>query len=512
MSEDRYSRQKKIEGWDQQMLEDANIAMVGDGSVACFGGALMAALGIGRSCLYGNSRFKGYHPDEFMYAELTKGKRKVRGLEQSMKQINPTIDVESYRWAFLRDYFTDIFSDNTSAIFDTTNDPRTEAALFSHAMTADVPIVNASCKKFRGELSVYMPTGEFKHLTSLDHEEITKETPYQLLSRTYNTRMEQDPVTASLIAGLAVDEIRKIVMPLKFETVKDQNGNKIRKSKEPTLEGRLIYDILTDDLVHRTTKLKSGFQRVYHPGNFQNDIVAAVVGAGSLGNVVSLLLTIMGIKHYIFDKDIYEDANVNRQIMAVLYGNDVGKAKALSLAEKDQRINYRTKVVGVNDWFTPDTKFKGRQPDVIFDCTDKYTAMEAINYWSIKNKKPVITGHTGPTDGQTFFSDIYNGMECLDGRMNVIENANIERNPESCIQQSNPSVIIANWIMGSVMVDLFRRYAMGLPVVSSRVKYDTNIGNRLASLPNTTMCRYKDSDDTKHYKKCDHIDYCKFEV
>lgn len=506
MAEDRYDRQKRIEGWNQTNLDNAKIALVGSGPLANFTGTLISALGIGKIDIYDNSVFEKYDPGEFLLADSLKGEQKIRGLEKSLKEINPTIDVESYQWKFLREYYTDIL-DKPSIIIDTTNNPFNEAALFSYAVEHNIPLVNGSAGIFQGELSVFRPE---------NYKTLENEIPYELLSDKYDESMQQDPIISSIIAGLITDEVRKILMPLKTKLAYDESGAKTIVSDEPSLSGKLIYDTLTSDLVKVTNSAKPNINRIHKPFEYRTDVNAHIVGAGSLGNVVGLLLATIGVeKIVVYDKDEYEDINLNRQILAALYGSDVGKSKSPSLANKLQKVNPYIKAKGKEEFFNRNMNFSdNKMPDVIFDCVDRYVGMEEADEFSKMHNVPVISGHTDYKQGQAFFSDIQNGYECLNGRLMVSENAEIERNPTSCIASGNPSVIISNWIIGSLMADLFRVAfsKSGIKPTNKRINYDTFLAERISITDQNVICRYKDSTDEKNHNNCPYISKCNYEV
>jgi molybdopterin/thiamine biosynthesis adenylyltransferase len=513
--EDRYSRQKRIKGWNQTLLENAHVAMIGSGPLANFTGTLLSALGVGRLSLYHNEYFEKYTPEEFCYADLLSGDNKIHGLEKSLSQVNPLLEINSYVWNFQRNYFADILGKPT-VIVDTTNNPRTEATLFSYAMRTGIPIVNASSGGFQGEISVFRPNGDFKHLTSLDQNIIDKYLPGKLLSNDYSSGMMQDSTVSSVIAALAVDEVRKIVMPLDTISVKDENGNLIEKSLEPTLEGKLIYNALSDRLLYNNFRTQDTLKENYSSFTFKKDVKAAIVGAGSLGNVVGLLLAINGVKDiYIFDDDIVEDVNLNRQILFALYGSDVGRKKSFSLADKLLKINPYINVHPVDGLFHRSKSFnKDNLPDVVFDCVDCYTGMEEADEFGKKYNIPVVSGHTDYKEGQAFFSHPQKGYACLDKRLNVREKADEERNPTSCLMQSNPSVIISNWVIGSLMMDIFRRGFSengDIKPINNLIKYSSLLSNRISTNIENTICQYKNVVSDK-YGKCPHIKSCKYDV
>ncbi len=516
MAEDRYSRQKKIQGWNQEKLENSQVAVIGSGPLANFTGSLLSALGVGRLTFFHSDQFKEYTPEEFCYADLLKGDMKVRGLENSASQINSTIDVDSYVWNFQRNYLADILG-NPEVIVDTTNNPLTEAVICTYSMRKGIPLVNASAADHYGELSIFRPNGDFLGLSGRDHLELTDNIPFQLLSNDYNIDMPQDNVISSLIAGLAVDEVRKILMPLKTRKVRDEKtGEIVEQSLEPTLEGKLIYDSLTDKLIHKTNSLKPNIEPDYKPFDFRKDTKVGIVGAGSLGNVVGLLLAVNGIEDIqIYDDDIVEDVNLNRQIMFSLYGSDVGRKKSTSLANKLMKINPSVKVHAVDGLFMRDTAFKGeKKPDVIFDCVDRYVGMEEVDEYAKANNIPVITGHTDFKEGQAFYSHPQAGYACLDNRLNVREEADMERNPTSCIAQSNPSVIVSNWIIGSLMVDIYRRaFSKDSKVkpIDTLIKYNSLLSNRISTSATNTICPYKNPESPKH-NDCPHIGSCEYNV
>ncbi len=271
------------------------------------------------------------------------------------------------------------------------------------------------------------------------------------------------------MAGLMADEARKAMFRL-FEG-------------EELLEKEIYYNILARDRVSKADD--------YSPeeAEFSRNKTVYVIGAGSLGNAVALLLTLEGIKNIvIIDDDEVETVNLNRQI---LFYNKVGQPKATALAENLRKINPKVNVQGVVGRLTPDFQYKNYKPDLVMDCVDSFKSRALIDAYAKKNHIPLISGGTSFDAGQVV---VWKPGEtvCLGHALNIEDQLKRieEEERHSCARAPDPSVIVSNWIVGSMMVGELYSVFGNIPAISGKFRYNSNIKNRLSVVPESPCgCR-----------------------
>ena len=127
----------------------------------------------------------------------------------------------------------------------------------------------------------------------------------------------------------------------------------------------------------------------------------ALFGAGGVGGFAAEALCRAGVGHItVFDNDVIEETNLNRQIISTV--NTIGKDKTQAIKERLASINPSVKVTAEKVFYLPENadKYDLSQFDFVLDAVDTVTAKIEI----IKRAKaagvPVITcmGTGGKTD------------------------------------------------------------------------------------------------------------------
>ena len=146
----------------------------------------------------------------------------------------------------------------------------------------------------------------------------------------------------------------------------------------------------------------------------QNSKVA-VFGIGGVGSYVIEGLARAGIGSFILvDKDIVDETNINRQIIATT--KTIGKPKAEVAKQRILEINPNAKVEAFVKFFMPDSiGIIDDSIDYIVDCVDTVTAKIEIIMRAKKHNIPVISSMgTGNKLDPTRFeiADIYSTSIC----------------------------------------------------------------------------------------------------
>ena len=116
----------------------------------------------------------------------------------------------------------------------------------------------------------------------------------------------------------------------------------------------------------------------------------AVIGCGGQGGYVIEYLARLGVKAvYIWDGDVFEESNLNRQIGCTL--NTIGKNKAEILSERFKEINTTTNIICFNHYFgmKNDDLDNLKQVDIIIHCADAFINIAAVR--SLE-KKAIMAG------------------------------------------------------------------------------------------------------------------------
>ena len=135
-----------------------------------------------------------------------------------------------------------------------------------------------------------------------------------------------------------------------------------------------------------------------------------VFGIGGVGSYVVEGLARAGIGEFILiDKDIVDETNINRQIIATT--KTVGMPKVEVSKQRILEINPNAKVETYKEFFMPESKdFFDEKTDYVIDCIDTITAKIEIIVRAKKHNIPVISSMgTGNKLNPTEFeiADIY---------------------------------------------------------------------------------------------------------
>jgi len=427
----RYDRQERIPNWNQQKLNDAEIAVVGAGTLGSFVAAAFAGLGIGKLKIYDASK-----ADNGLLEKCVNGcAYRVENIERLVSAINPSVTVRGYCWKFLEDYFADILG-KPSVIVHCSNDVNEKFVVNKYGVKHGIPVING----YAAETTCGVSVVNKKELT--DH----------MLFPGYHDK-RQGKLTSLLAAGVIVDEARKIVMPLyQGEKPMDYIFNYNLESSE-RFEDKKDFELYSFD------KQKS----------------VCVVGAGSIGNIICLGLAALGMENVaIYDDDVVEEVNLNRQI---LFYDSVGRQKAEALAEKYRKLVPGAKVEAYNEKFGLGAK----KYDLVVACTDSFKSRKLIDEYAKRHKIPAIFGGTDFDSGQVI-SYVPGVTTCINCQLNIEKLAAEEAAAEAerCAHVPEPSVIVSNWIIAALMAAEIPNVLNNRnKPVNGRIGYDSKQPRRL---------------------------------
>lgn len=427
---DRYDRQERIEGWDQEKLKEAKVAIIGDDKLAQYTALPLAALGVGEIRIIGDS-------DGGRFLDFKAGHGStVKYLDDCIESTNPQVDVIGITGR-LSNQSAEYFIDDCDLVIDTTNDQASKA------------IASLSSKYMSATLSDNEGIFNYK---SEDNPSVND---------MFALEGKQDPISSIIMGGVIAGEAKTAL----FEKYSDV-------TKDP-----VIYSSVSDERNEFTHD--SSYDADY------SDKKVLVVGAGALGNFVGLGLAEMGMGNVdIIDDDIIEETNLNRQI---LYYDSVGEEKARTLSKKMQKINRNTKVKTINKRF--ETDFEGEY-DLIFDCVDNFETRANVSDFAARTKTPLISGGTDYKSGQVA-NYIPEESACMSCQLNFIElKQKREVEAQSCILAPNPSVIFTNQVIGGMMVNEARNVLSGKNKLRGRLNYNTGVDGRIVRSDTVGECNH----------------------
>ncbi len=403
--------------FSSQKLKDSHVGIIGSGPVANFLCAYLSGLGIGRLSIMDDITRRGKDKREWLVQLSEKKGNLTDRLGDMVTKLNEDIDVMTY---FSR--ADKSLLDGCTVIVDTTNNPESKHLCLSYSKNNRL----ISCSSDAGRASVHAYAGVNQQV-KLD----------ELLMTDYRNE-KQGTFTSSIAAALAADEIRKTVCPIEGDNL---------------LTKRLNYSLLLPERFS-TGKLASLEKTQVKKLNDQTVLKhkrALVIGAGGIGTYVLIGLALQGMAIDIYDHDVVEPKNLNRQ---VLYFGAVGKNKAETVAKRLKCIDNTLDVNWFDEKATYDLlkerKNTGVTYDVVFSCVDTFASRKDLNHFCSVNRIPLVNGGINAFDCvvDTFFPGENHCLECYyDYRRMQTD----QERAGSC-NSLDANVVMPNAIAGSLMV------------------------------------------------------------
>lgn len=127
----------------------------------------------------------------------------------------------------------------------------------------------------------------------------------------------------------------------------------------------------------------------------------AVIGQGGLGGTVTEILARLGIgKLTLVDGDVFEESNLNRQLLSTI--NSLGMKKADAGRQRVQAINPAVEVDVVTEFFTEKNGLTLLQnAQVAVDCLDSIPSRFVLEEACRRCNIPMVSAAIGGNSGQT---------------------------------------------------------------------------------------------------------------
>ena len=407
---ERYARQAAIDGWDQDRLSEATIAIAGTGYTAFMASLQATAMGFGRLVLVGG-------PKTASAGDSTTG---LAALVQSpnddwagfFAQVNPQVRIYPIRRACTERLIRKL--PRLSGLVIAGNDP--QAVVAGRRIAADGEVAVAA-----GGAAGTVGLWGSPEVDNLTHT---------------LARYPESPLMAQITAALLIEEIRKELLPLAHEA--GRSG------------GRQVVA-----LSRLATATTNGRER---PFRLQTDKIH-MVGAGALGTWFGIGLGLAGARAQlnIFDGDQVEETNLNRQ---VLFAGAVGRPKATVLADRLQTLFPSLRPNGYGTRVAADTEEMMAAAGVTAACPDSFQVRAFLASAALRRRQPLINGGTSAVGGSCS-TYIPGHTSCLSCLMDIERLALQEMAPTACGRQVESSVVTSNAATGALMAWTFKEMRSG---------------------------------------------------
>lgn len=139
----------------------------------------------------------------------------------------------------------------------------------------------------------------------------------------------------------------------------------------------------------------------------------SIIGVGGIGCPLSIYLLSSGIKNMqIFDGDIIEKSNLNRQIL--FSSQDLGKKKTETAKRKLLKINPESKINAINKNLDESNYDFLCDSSIVIDTSDNWKTMKLVNEYCVKNSIPLISSSVVGFDVEiAVFENNKNNHVCL---------------------------------------------------------------------------------------------------
>ena len=157
-TDDRYSRQAVLEGWDQEKIKNTKVIIVGMGALGSVVGINLAQAGIGHLVLIDLDTIEFSNLNrQLLFHEQDVGKFKAEVSKQKLHEVNSEITIDYLTTKVQEIPVADIISktdDQTVILVDALDNFEARRWLNSIAVTKSIPLVSGGMYGFYGNLQV----------------------------------------------------------------------------------------------------------------------------------------------------------------------------------------------------------------------------------------------------------------------------------------------------------------------------------------------------------------------
>lgn len=192
---------------------------------------------------------------------------------------------------------------------------------------------------------------------------------------------------------------------------------------------------------------------IHNPDTYK-DRKVGLVGVGTIGSNLALLLTRMQVPLVIYDHDTVEEHNLATQTYGV---GDIGKLKVDAVAEQIEAIQPESKIIAVGEKYSPEINI-----DLLVSAVDSITARREIAQMLIDKGSdvPIIDGRVGAEQ-----LEVYYFKTASDWLAQLPEEADTD--PCGARFTAYTAVLAAGF-----MANYIKKFLMGQAVHANRIIFD----------------------------------------
>ena len=286
---ERYDRQLRIEGWNQEKLLKATVMIVGVGATGCEVAKNLALMGVGKLILIDNDVVELSNLSrQMLFSDEDIGKPKAPTAAEKLKKMNPWINVEAY-FEDVRNIVQERFEDVDVLVSCLDNWP-VRRWLNSLAVELGKPLVDLSMDGFYANLQIVLP-GKTACLECHGDELIPKE--MQVAECTLRRRRPQDLVNDLKENGIDISlDIAEKLFQLNIKTIYDLKYAQADLLEKLDKKARKVVSKIQEKLKPKMPALQSVAAMI--AGLASTEIVKILHG-GSLGEVLTDFLVYDGL-------------------------------------------------------------------------------------------------------------------------------------------------------------------------------------------------------------------------
>ncbi|MHA1753989.1 MAG: HesA/MoeB/ThiF family protein [Candidatus Odinarchaeia archaeon] len=155
-SDGRYSRQKLLEHWNQELIRKSSILIAGLGSLGCYSAVNFTLMGVGRLILIDFDTVEISNLNrQLIFTEKDIGKPKVEVAKKKLAEINPNVELIAYN-DDIRNIDVSVFR-SADVILDSLDSFEIKRWLNSLAVNLRKPLIHAGVYGWWGNIQVILP-------------------------------------------------------------------------------------------------------------------------------------------------------------------------------------------------------------------------------------------------------------------------------------------------------------------------------------------------------------------
>ncbi|MHA1271161.1 MAG: ThiF family adenylyltransferase [Candidatus Helarchaeota archaeon] len=153
-----YTRHSLLEGWDQDLIKNSTVFMVGVGALGCEIAKNLALVGIGNLILVDNDTIETSNLSrQMLFRPGDEGKPKAEVASRELKKFNPFMNVETH-FCFLQDVPLDVYK-KCDLIIGGLDNIKARMDLNKICIRLKKPLIDSGTLGFEGHVQIVIPEG-----------------------------------------------------------------------------------------------------------------------------------------------------------------------------------------------------------------------------------------------------------------------------------------------------------------------------------------------------------------